>query len=106
MPDAVSSKTALPDPRSTAPIAERRREARSRAQGAVNLLVEDPAPQLIGGVLLDVSPSGFRALHQCRWLKSGREIRFQHRSAAGRARVMWSRILPDSVESGFLILRA
>jgi hypothetical protein len=63
-------------------------------------------PEVISALLLDVSSSGFRAIHQSCFLKSGLEVLFQHKFASGRAVVMWSRILPQVVESGFLILNS
>jgi hypothetical protein len=85
-------------------VPERRRESRSRTQGVVQLLFEDPAPQVISAELMDVSKSGFRAVHHCSSLSSGLEVRFTHDLAHGKARVIWSLTLPGVVESGFLIV--
>jgi hypothetical protein len=100
------SNRAWPELLSYATLAERRREARVKAAGAVELLVCDPAPQVITALLVDVSKSGFRALHQNSSLESGAEVRFRHEFAKGKARVIWSRVLPGVIESGFRILKA
>ncbi len=65
-----------------------------------------PTVTVIPALLVDVSPGGFRALHQCSTLTSGLEVRFRHEFGTGKARVMWSRISPAIVESGFLVLEA
>jgi hypothetical protein len=70
----------------------------------VRLVFSDPAPQEVRGELVDVSDSGFRAWHKCAILRLGQEVDFAHPNAHGRARVMWNRILPDHVESGFVVL--
>jgi hypothetical protein len=70
----------------------------------VQLLLEDPVPQVICAELMDVSTSGFRAAHHCSSLSGGLEVRFSHDFGHGRARVMWSLTLPGVVESGFLIV--
>jgi hypothetical protein len=90
--------------KATTDLLERRKDSRSPAQGAVQLLFEDPAPQVISAQLIDVSRSGFRAVHHCSTLSSGLEVRFTHDRAHGRARVIWSLTLPGVVESGFLIV--
>jgi hypothetical protein len=88
----------------TASLQERRTESRSRSHGVVQLLIEDPAPQVICAELMDVSQNGFRAIHHCSSLSSGLEVRFTHDLAHGRARVIWSLTRPGVVESGFLIV--
>jgi hypothetical protein len=70
----------------------------------VQLLFEDPAPQVVCAELMDVSTSGFRAVHHSSSLSSGLEVRFTHDLGHGRARVMWSLTLSDTVESGFLLV--
>jgi hypothetical protein len=84
---------------------ERRKEGRTEVQAAVQLFVDDPEPQAIPAFLLDLSKNGFRARYRRASLSSGSEIRFLHKRARGKARVMWSCVLPDVIESGFLILR-
>jgi hypothetical protein len=54
--------------------------------------------------MLDQSRSGFRARHNCPSLVSGQIVRFTRGNACGRARVVWTRIFGDCVESGFHIL--
>ena len=78
------------NPGATADVLERRKEPRSPAQGVVQLLFEDPAPQVINAELRDVSASGFRAVHHCSTLSSGLEVRFTHDLGHGRARVVWT----------------
>ena len=85
-------------------LLERRKETRRRAQGVVQLCFEDPAPQVISAELMDVSASGFRAVHHCSSLSSGLEVRFTHDLGHGRARVVWTLTLPGVVQSGFLIV--
>jgi hypothetical protein len=60
----------------------------------------------IEGQLLDIAQSGFRARHECHTLFSGQVVEFQHARAQGRARVVWTRIVGDRIESGFFILPA
>jgi len=85
---------------------ERRREKRFEANGDVMLLFDDPAPQEIKGRLFDYSQSGFRAAHDRTLMRAGQEVRFRFDKAEGRARVVWNRILPQYVESGFIILES
>jgi len=86
------------------PEEERRKEPRSPADGKVEFLLEDPLPRKFHGRLVDVSEGGFRASHEPTGLHAGVEVRFRHPAAEGRARVMWTRVLGERVESGFLIL--
>lgn len=89
---------------SAATSSDRRTEQRHSAEGAVKLSFSDPVHQDVHGNLLDYSKSGFRALHACRALHTGQVVEFQHVISHGKARVMWNRILDQSVETGFLIL--
>jgi hypothetical protein len=82
----------------------RRKEGRAKAEGEVQLYIDDPEPQVIPALLVDVSKSGFRARYQCPSLGSGSELRFRFGQAHGKARVMWSCVTPELTESGFLIL--
>lgn len=79
---------------------DQRREPRHPARGAVKI-----KGQLgkIDGELVDVSSSGFRMEHQDKALKPGQVIEFWHAYAAGKARVIWNRILEGRVETGFFI---
>lgn len=83
---------------------ERRREPRVPAQGAVELIIEDPIPRRVEGELMDYSMSGFRAQHHDAGISSGTLVRFRHERAEGEAKVVWVRILPSRIESGFLVL--
>lgn len=85
-------------------LQQRRRERRRPAAGQVILWVDDPAPLEIRGRLVDTSPSGFRAEHDCATLATGVQVRFQHGQKKGKARVMWNRIQGGGVESGFLVV--
>lgn len=85
---------------------ERRYEPRTAVQGRVVVNLTEPMEQEFAGDLLDVSGNGFRAAHACRELHSGQIVRFHHDSASGQARVVWTRIEDQRVESGFFILTA
>jgi hypothetical protein len=86
------------------PGVERRKEPRSPASGEIVLTVYDPKPTVIRGQLTDRSEGGFQVLHTFDSLRSGQEVFFSHAAGRGRARVMWTRIVPGSVSSGFLLL--
>jgi len=86
------------------PNSAERKESRSRAHGVVQLLVEDPAPLVISARLVDVSAGGFRAVHHCAALSSGRRFASLTAWRAGKARVVWSINPADAVESGFLVM--
>ena len=85
-------------------IGEQRREVRRPASGSVRLNFSNPEATEIRGTLLDVSANGFRMLHECTSLNAGQIVRFAHAEATGEAQIVWNRILPDRVESGFLIV--
>jgi hypothetical protein len=85
---------------------DRRAEPRHDAEGEVRLSFEEPVHCEISGTLVDYSNSGFRAFHNCSDLHSGQMVKFQHVVASGTARVIWNRILPERVESGFLVVAA
>ena len=89
--------------------AEQRREPRRAAAGEVRFQIGAGMPSRDGGEvrakLLDRSAGGFRAQHDCSQLTCGQIVEFRLTSARGLARVVWTRILGDIVESGFLILR-
>jgi hypothetical protein len=84
-------------------VAEKRREARHRGQGSVLVRSENLGSRDIPGKLVDVSASGFRMAHHCAALTAGQYVEFAHLEAKGRARVVWTRILAERVESGFVI---
>ncbi len=85
-------------------IREKRRELRRQADGLVRVEFSNPRAVTIDGRLIDVSPSGFRIAHEYTSLAAGQVVDFSHSGAAGRARVMWNRILDATVETGFLIV--
>ena len=53
---------------------------------------------------MDVSASGFRMTHEYAALEAGQIVEFSHIEAAGRARVVWTRIADARVETGFLVV--
>lgn len=83
---------------------EQRTEERVPASGQVLLCIERPETLNISAELADVSESGFRAEHQCLKLAAGQIVQFRHPRGAGKARVVWTRILEGSVQTGFLVL--
>lgn len=83
---------------------EKRREERRFATGEVHVKFIDPEPLEIDGKLMDVSASGFRMWHDCMALCSGQLVDFTHIEAKGRAQVIWTRILAEGVETGFLVV--
>jgi hypothetical protein len=85
---------------------EKRSEARRLATGEVRVKFVDPEPLEIDGKLMDVSSSGFRMSHDCTALRSGQLVDFAHVEARGRAKAMWTRILAEGVETGFLVVMA
>ena len=88
----------------TAPVPERRRTQRTRLNGEVVLHFDDPDPIEVRGRLVDFSSEGFRAVHHHKALHTGQQVAFCHSIAQGSARVVWTRVLGDRVETGFLIL--
>ena len=53
---------------------------------------------------MDKSSHGFRILHESKELIPGLEVHFQHETASGHARVIWTHILGEHRESGLLVL--
>ena len=84
--------------------ADRRTEPRLPAHGPVKLRPKGLAATSIPGEMLDINGSGFRARHGFQALVSGHIVEFAYGRQRGRARVVWTRILGDQVESGFMIL--
>jgi hypothetical protein len=82
---------------------ENRREPRRSADGAVRVWFGRPRPLEIQGRLVDVSSSGFRMAHAYVALEAGQVVEFSHHEAAGRARVVWTRVAGVRVETGFLV---
>ena len=90
--------------RSLVSIDDRRSELREDAHGVVRLFSLPDERLVFQGEMRDVSVSGFRLEHAYQRVSSGDEYRFESPSSAGLARVMWNRILDDSVETGFFIV--
>jgi len=84
-------------------VTEQRRETRRPGHGNVLVRPESPGSRDIQGRLVDVSGSGFRMAHDCSALTAGQYVTFAHVESRGRARVVWTRILEASVESGFVV---
>jgi hypothetical protein len=85
-------------------LEDRRTETRFPADEDVRVRPEGLMSISVPGRLLDVAASGFRVRHKSRSLVSGLTVHFEFPGAEGMARVMWTRILGDIVESGFHIL--
>ena len=83
---------------------DRRVETRLPAEGSVTLRLFGAVPTSIPGHLVDTASTGFRACHGARTLVTGQIVEFDYEGSHGRARVAWTRILGEEVESGFLIL--
>ena len=84
--------------------AERRQDPRHAASGAVRLTLPGTPPCVIDAELIDESRSGFRARHGARLLDSGATVGFAWEGRAGCARVVWTHIAGQQIESGFLIV--
>jgi len=83
---------------------DRRAELRRPASGHVEIRPEGFRAISVPGEMVDINSNGFRARHGFQALGSGHIVEFAYGSVEGRARVVWTRILSDHVESGFLIL--
>jgi hypothetical protein len=83
--------------------AEQRREVRRAGKGQVVVHWITPRPAETEGRLVDVSRSGFRMAHRCAELSAGQEVEFTHGEGQGRARVVWTRIIAGTVETGFVV---
>ena len=82
--------------------AERRAEPRHPAHGPV--ILRRAGEAAIVGRLVDIATSGFRARHREPGLLPGQEVEIEIAGLPGRARVVWTRIVGERVESGFLLL--
>ncbi len=90
--------------------AEKRGELRQASTGEVSLVFGDvdaaSGAKEVRGQLLDRSASGFRAEHRFPGLTCGQVVQFRlPASNTGRARVVWTRIAGEYVESGFIIVK-
>lgn len=83
-------------------LSNRRSEERVIQAGGIVLSSEDPPHRQIHAHLVDISTNGFRAAYEYPALSPGQLVAYQHASARGTARVIWTRILAATVESGFL----
>jgi len=88
---------------------EKRRELRRTSTGDLALVFADTNAisglREVPGRLLDQSKKGFRAEHGFPGLTCGQMVQYRlPASTAGRARVIWTRIVGGHVESGFLIV--
>ena len=85
-------------------FAEKRREPRAPGRGSVRVVWENAKQYELEGRLRDYSPSGFRMRHHSHDLTAGQLVDFVHFSGKGRARVVWTRITGEEVETGFLVV--
>ena len=85
-------------------VAERRGASRFRTKGHVKLWWPAQGAEPIWGKLVDTSRTGFRASHNCLGLGAGQTVGFELSGSQGLARVVWTRVLGDRVESGFALL--
>ncbi len=83
---------------------ERRRTSRYPSEGEVLLCSFDAPLSAIRGVLSDVSAEGFRATHYRVGLSAGQRVQFRHPFDGGTAIVMWTQVLGQKAESGFLVV--
>ena len=97
-------KELSPADRSSVHPHERRKKPRQTAKGVIVFNLRQPDSSNILGFLLDVSSSGFKAAHRFKELSPGHDVAFRYTAGEGLARVSWTRIQDESVESGFLIL--
>ena len=86
------------------PHDERRAEERVTAEGDVTLWLNGSALAAVPGRLVDIAKSGFRARHRSPTLSPGTIVEFELPGVHGRARVVWTRIQGERIESGFLIV--
>lgn len=83
---------------------DRRNAVRHKANGSVSLRLSEESNGNFEGRLLDISSTGFRVRHAHSQLRSGQECDFTLPGSSGKARVVWNRITPEHIETGFLIL--
>ncbi len=86
------------------PGGERRKWPRRPVHGPIELIPDDPVQEGFVGELIDLSEGGFRASHRNATLRAGAEVRFRHAGGAGTARAVWVRVLPQHVETGFVVV--
>ena len=83
---------------------ERRKQERRKTIGSVYFWWDDAFGRETRGTLLDESESGFRARHHCAELTAGQLVGIRLGGVESRARVAWTRVMGDVVESGFMML--
>ncbi len=89
----------------TQPWSERRSETRQDASGEIKIQVRLPKLLEIHARLVDISASGFRAMHMYPALSAGQKVEFRQDGNEGTALVVWNRIFEEHVETGFFILQ-
>ena len=82
---------------------ERRREKRETTSGQVLLTFED-TQVTVPGVLMDVSPGGFRIKHTYQEISLNQVAQIEYSDGSRRARVAWNRRLAGEIETGFMII--
>ncbi len=103
IPADVAEAPPLAPKQSCVDYSDRRAEPRHETEEELWLAFDEPVRQQIACTLVDYSHSGFRAIHHCSDLRTGQLVQFRYSRASGLARVIWNRILPDRVESGFFV---
>ncbi len=83
---------------------DRRSTRRFAVEGEVTLSFVDTVPREVIGQLTDYSGEGFSVTHSyCRFI-ADQSVRYQHVLGNGHAKVVWNRIIGETVETGFLIV--
>jgi len=85
---------------------ERRKHERRQTSGSVYFWWDEAFGREARGRLLDESEAGFRARHHCPELTAGQLVGIRLGGVESRARVAWTRVQGDEVESGFTLLNA
>jgi hypothetical protein len=89
--------------------AEQRGELRQANEGAISLMLADMGPKSgpseVRGRLMDHSANSFRVEHTYAGLSCGQMVQCRFNDSSPRtARVVWTRIHGERVESGFFVL--
>ncbi len=100
----MSAKRSPPAECLPAQVLERRRNQRTRTDGDILLLFDDPEPVEVHGRLVDLSGEGFRVAHHHKALRTGQQVAFCHSFAQGSAQVVWTRVVGHDVDTGLLVL--
>lgn len=83
---------------------ERRKEPRHAAKGKVSVRVRGQLPEIaFHAELVDKSSTGLRLRHDCAELRSGLEVEIVFSDGQKQGRVMWTAIVDEKCESGFLL---